>query len=51
MGNQLVWNKRYNTGIDVIDKEHKKLFQILNKLFHFGQEEIKSQWVCREAVK
>ncbi len=51
MGNQLLWNKRYNTGIDVIDKEHKKLFQILNKLFHFGQEEIKSQWVCREAVK
>lgn len=51
MGNQLLWNKRYNTGIDVIDKEHKKLFQILNKLFHFGQDEIKSQWVCREAVK
>lgn len=51
MGNQLVWNNRYNLGVDIIDKEHKKLFGILNKLFDFGQQEEKSQWVCQEAVK
>lgn len=51
MGNQLVWNERYNIGVEVIDKEHKKLFNILNKLFDFGQQEEKSQWVCQEAVK
>lgn len=51
MGNQLVWNQRYSIGIDVIDKEHKKLFSILNKLFDFGQQEGKSRWVCQEAVK
>ena len=51
MENQLVWNNRYNIGVDLIDKEHKKLFRILKKLFDFGQEELKSEWVCREAVK
>ena len=51
MGNQLVWNERYNIGVDIIDKEHKKLFSILNKLFDFGQQEEKSKWVCQEAVK
>lgn len=51
MGNQLVWNDRYNMGVEVIDREHKKLFSILNKLFDFGQQEEKSQWVCQEAVK
>ena len=35
MGNQLVWNERYNIGVDIIDKEHQKLFHILNKLFRF----------------
>ena len=51
MGNQLVWNDRYNIGVNIIDKEHRKLFRILNKLFDFGQQEKKSQWVCQEAVK
>lgn len=51
MGNQLIWNKRYDIGVDIIDKEHKKLFNILNKLFDFGQQGDKSQWVCQEAIK
>lgn len=51
MGNQLAWNKRYDIGVEIIDKEHQKLFRILEKLFDFGQQERKSQWVCREAVK
>lgn len=51
MNSKLVWNKQYEIGIDIIDKEHRKLFRILNKLFDFGQQERKSQWVCREAVK
>ena len=51
MGNQLVWQDRYNLGVEVIDKEHRKLFSILNKLFDFGKQEEKSQWVCQEAIK
>lgn len=51
MGDQFVWDERYDTGVDMIDKEHEKLFHILNKLFDFGRQEEKSHWVCREAVK
>lgn len=51
MGSQFVWQDRYNLGVEVIDKEHKKLFSILNKLFDFGKQEEKSQWVCQEAIK
>lgn len=51
MENQLVWEERFNIGVDVIDKEHKKLFKIINKLFAFGEDEEKSQWVCKEGIK
>lgn len=51
MENQLVWNDRYNIGVEEIDREHKKLFRILNKLFKFGQQETKRPWVCQETVK
>ena len=38
MGDKLVWNKRYEIGVEVIDKEHKKLFRILGRLFDFRQQ-------------
>ncbi len=51
MSSQLVWQERFNIGVEIIDKEHKKLFNVLNKLFAYGKEEEKSQWVCQEAIK
>lgn len=43
MENQLIWKDEYNIGVDAIDKEHQRLFKIINKLFAFGKEEKKSQ--------
>ncbi len=51
MENHLMWDKQYNVGIAIIDKEHKKLFSILNKLFNFGHREEKSRFACQEAIK
>lgn len=51
MYNQLVWNDDYNIGVDAIDKEHRRLFNIINKLFAFGEDEKKSQWACQEGIK
>lgn len=51
MGNCLIWEDRFNIGIDVIDKEHRKLFKIVNKLFAFSEKEEKGQWVCQEGIK
>ncbi|MCI8639857.1 MAG: response regulator [Coprococcus sp.] len=51
MDTQFVWNEEYNIGVDIIDKEHKRLFKIINKLFSFQDEEKDSQWACQEGVK
>ncbi|MCM1025304.1 MAG: response regulator [Roseburia sp.] len=51
MGKQLSWQTQYELGVEVLDNEHKKLFRILNKLLVFEKQKLKSQWVCREAVK
>lgn len=51
MENQLEWKEEYSIGVDVIDKEHKRLFKIVNKLLAFGGEEKKSQWACQEGIK
>lgn len=51
MGNQLVWQDRYNIGVELIDREHRKLFGVINKLLEFRNQDGKSQWVCQEGIK
>lgn len=51
MEQRLVWDDQYNIGVDIIDREHKKLFSILNKLFDFKRREEKSHFACQEAIK
>lgn len=45
------WNKRYELGVEAVDKEHKQLFATINKLLTLGEDEEKKEWVCREGVK
>ena len=33
MDKQLVWKEEFNLGVDAIDKEHRRLFSIINRLF------------------
>ena len=51
MDTQLEWLDEYNTGVDLIDQEHQRLFKIINKLFTFQSEGKDSQWACQEGVK
>lgn len=51
MDAQFVWKEEFNIGVEVIDKEHKKLFKIINKLLAFKEEEATRQWACREGIK
>lgn len=51
MDAQFVWQEDFEIGVETIDKEHKRLFQIINKLFAFKEEEKNSQWACQEGVK
>ena len=34
MDSHLVWKDEFNIGIKIIDDEHKRLFQIINKLLN-----------------
>ncbi len=51
MDNQLVWQDEYSIGVETIDKEHRRLFKIINKLLAFGEEEKKNQRTCQEGIK
>lgn len=51
MEHQIEWQEDFNTGVEVIDKEHQRLFKIINKLFRFREEEKDSQWTCQEGIK
>ena len=42
------WQEQYNIGVDVIDREHQRLFRIINKLFSFQEDNKDSQWTCQE---
>lgn len=51
MGARYVWNDRFNIGVESIDKEHKRLFKIINKLYLLKEEEGSGQWACQEGIK
>ena len=51
MNEQLIWKDEFNIGIKIIDDEHQKLFQIINKLFALEGEDIKSRRACQEGIK
>lgn len=50
MDAQYVWREELNIGVETIDKEHQRLFKIINKMFAF-KEDKNSQWACQEGVK
>lgn len=51
MSNQFTWQDRYNIGVEIIDREHRKLFSIMNKLFSYDPSDEKSQWAYQEGIK
>ena len=51
MAKEFEWREDLNIGVDVIDKEHQRLFKIINKLYTFREEEKDSQWTCQEGIK
>ena len=51
--NEFAWRDEYNIGVEVIDREHRRLFKIIDKLLAVHQEdqEDKSRWACQEGIK
>ena len=49
---KFIWHDRYNIGVESIDREHRKLFSIMNKLCAYGgANDEKSRWAYQEGVK
>lgn len=51
MDTQFRWQEEFRIGVDVIDREHQRLFKIINKLFSMKEEKSSSQWACQEGIK
>ncbi len=51
MDKQLVWRDEFNIGVEAIDKEHQRLFSIINRLFTLRKEEQKSGKACEEGIR
>lgn len=49
--NQFIWQDRFNIGVDFIDREHRKLFSIMNKLMCYDENDEKSRWAYQEGIK
>lgn len=50
MDKQLLWKDEYNIGVASIDKEHQKLFHVVNKLLTLKEEDKNNPDVCREGI-
>ena len=51
MSKEAEWDKRFNIGIDSIDKAHRKLFSIVHKLIELSKDKSSGQWACAEGIK
>lgn len=51
MDAQFEWQEEFFIGVEAIDKEHQRLFKIINKLFRMKEEEKNGQWACQEGIK
>ena len=49
--NQFIWSDRFKIGVDIIDREHRKLFSIMNKLLAYNEEDAKQKWAYQEGIK
>ena len=51
MDNQLIWKDEYNIGVDIIDNEHQRLFQIINNLLSLGKEKRSNPKAYQDGIK
>ena len=51
MPKEAEWDKRFNIGVDSIDKAHRKLFSIVHWLITLSKDKSNGQWACAEGIK
>ncbi len=48
---ELVWNDRFNIGIEEIDRDHRRIFSTINKMIQFDDYDTKGEWLCVQSIK
>lgn len=51
MSDEYEWRIENKIGVESIDKEHRELFSIINKLLAMEKEGKDSEWICSEGIK
>lgn len=51
MSDKIMWNNRFNIGVESIDKAHQKLFAIVQKIVDMNDDEKTRQWIGEEGIK
>lgn len=49
--NKYEWRPEFEIGVKTIDKEHRQLFKIINRLFSLKNSGRDGEWTCREGIK
>lgn len=48
---KIVWDDKYNIGVEVVDKAHAKLFHIVGRLMDISQDDKTTQHTYKEGLK
>lgn len=49
--NKIIWNERFNIGLEEIDNAHRRLFSIIDRLVRLNEDEKQRKWSCQEGIK
>lgn len=48
---EVKWNDRFNIGVEIVDRAHRKLFSIVGKLLSLTEDAEKQKHACQEGIK
>ena len=51
MDTQFVWRQEFNIGVYKIDRDHQRLFKIINRIYSFKDNDEGYRWACQEGIK
>ncbi len=51
MDRHLIWKDEFNIGVEAIDKEHQRLFSLINRIFTLRREKQQGGKACEEGIR
>ena len=48
---QIQWQDRFNIGVEIVDKAHRRLFTIVEKMMDLYVEKHENRFACVEGIK